>query len=407
MTASNSSGRKTPGSPDSLAGRVLRTVLLCCVLGCAAAPSAALAQATTDLLTTQREAEARAAIAEAERAELLARLPPATAKPLSGAVDLRQFGAAGLVKAFDLARQLAFEVCAVLPADRKTAVYEATTTQGILAARLVQDAIDRFGDDLGKQNKVLQQLIDSHTPQGTQLGGVAFAALAAVPATLRAAADVSALFKSDVGVQGIAYGEGARSLFVTSLARHCPDKLAGLGTGYLGELDVKPYDSLLARVRNLAAQRGELANRIALVQKLADAAKGDEKKELAALAAAGGALLKSVDAFVDSLRAGETGERSPLFNAARHMGYAARTRDMLVLDFDLRLEGMTIVKDNLFTGQRLRLSAVAFLWYRLHEPNGGLRLADAVRRMTAPVEVDLRGEAVSGSFWSGEEQAQR
>jgi hypothetical protein len=268
------------------------------------------AQAEDSLSATRRDAEARAAIAEAERAELLARLPPATAKPLSGAVDLRQFGAAGLVKAFDLARQLAFEVCAVLPADRKTAVYEAGTTQGILAARLVQDGIDRLGDDLGRQNKVLQQLIESHTPQGTQLGGIAFAALAAVPATLRAAADLSALFKSDVGVQGIAYGEGARSLFVTALARHCPDKLAGLGTGYLGELDAGPYDSLLARVRKLAAQRGELANRIALVQKLADAAKGDEKKELAAVAAGGGALLKSVDAFVDSLRAGETGERS-------------------------------------------------------------------------------------------------
>jgi hypothetical protein len=80
---------------------------------------------------------------------------------------------------------------------------------------------------------------------------------------------------------------------------------------------------------------------------------------------------------------------------------------MLVLDFDLRLEGMTIVKDNLFTGQRLRLSAVAFLWYRLHEPNGGLRVADAVRRMTAPVEVDLRGEAVGDEFWMGAAQVRR
>ena len=364
------------------------------------------AQAADDLSTTRQDAETRAAIAEAERAELLARLPPATSKPLSGAVELRQFGAAGLVKAFDLARQLAGDVCTALPADRKTAVYEPGATQGILAARLVQDAIERFGDDLGRHNKLLQQAIDTHAPQGSK-AALILPALSAVPATLRAAADLSALFKTNVGAEGLAYGEGARSLFVTALARQCPDKVAGLGAGYLGELDGKPYDSLLAKVRSLAAQRGELANRSALVQRLADAARGDEKKELAALAAAGGALLKNADAFIDSLRAGETGERSPLSNAARYLGYAARTRDMLVLDFDLRLEGMTIVKDNLFTGQRLRLAGVAFLWYRLHEPNGALRLADTVRRITAPVEVDLRGTAVGGAFWNGDDQARR
>jgi hypothetical protein len=335
------------------------------------------------------------------------RLPPATSKPLPGAIDLRQFGAAGLVKAFDLARQLAGEVCSVLPADKKTAVYESAATQGILAARLVQDAIERFGDDLGKQNKLMQQVLDSRAPQGSTAGTLALSALTAVPSTLRAAADLTSLFKTDVGAEGIAYGEGARSLFVTALARQCPDKVGGLGSGYLGELDEKPYAGLLAKVRSLAAQRGELANRVALVQRLADAAKGDDKKELAAMAGAGGALLKSADGFIDSLRAGEAGERSPLFNAARYLAYAARTRDMLVLDFDLRLEGMTIVKDNLFTGQHLRLAGVAFLWYRLHEPNGNVRLADALRRMTVPVEVDLRGEAAGGTFWNGEDQVRR
>lgn len=365
------------------------------------------ARANDDLPAAQRDAETRAAIAQAERAELLARLPPSAAKPLQGSIDTKQFGAAGLVKAFDLAQQLAGEVCTALPADKKTAIYEPAATQGILAARLVQDAIERFKDDLGNQNKILQQVIDAHAPQGTQAATLALSVLTAVPATLKAAADLSSLFKTDVGAEGIAYGEGARSLFVTALARRCPDKVAGLGAGYLGELDGKPYDSLLAKVRGLAAQRGELANRAALVQKLADAAKGEDKKDLAAVATAAGALLKSADAFIDSLRAGEASERSPLFNTARYLGYAARTRDMLVLDVDLRLEGMTIVKDSLFTGQRLRLSAVAFLWYRLHEPNGTLRMADAVRRMTAPVEVDLRGEAVSGEFWTGTEQVRR
>jgi hypothetical protein len=36
-----------------------------------------------------------------------------------------------------------------------------------------------------------------------------------------------------------------------------------------------------------------------------------------------------------------------------------------------------------------------------------LRLADAVRRITPPVEVDLRGDGVDGAFWRGEEQVRR
>ncbi|MGJ7914617.1 hypothetical protein ACI48D_03950 [Massilia sp. LXY-6] len=351
-----------------------------------------------DLLSAQREAEARAAIAQAERAELLARLPPSSIKPLQGNIDTRQFGAAALVKAFDLARDLAEEVCAALPADRKTAIHEPATTQGILAARQVFDAIERLKDDLNKQNRELQQVIEAHTPQGSA-AAIGLALLTAVPATLKAGADLSALFKTDVSAQGIAYGDGARSLFATLLSHRCPDKVAALGSGYLGELDGKQYAALLSRVRALAAQRGELAQRTATLDRLADAAKGEEKRTLAAVASGAGALLKTVDAFIDSLKAGETGDRSPLFNAARYLGYAARTEGMLVLDVDLCLEGMTIVKDALFTGQKLRLSGVAFLWYRLHEPDGTLRMADAVRRISRPVEVDLRGDNVSADFF--------
>jgi prefoldin subunit 5 len=355
-------------------------------------------RSTSALQIAQRNAETRAAIAEAERDQLLARLPPSSIKPLQGSIETRQFGAAGLAKAFDLADDLARELCTALPQDRKTAVYEPATTQGILAARQVADAIERLKDDLAKQNKELQQLIEAHTPQGSA-AGIAFTLLTAVPATLKAGAELSSLFKTDVSAQGMAYGDGARSLFTTQLARRCPDKVAGLGAGYLGELEGKQAAALLARVRALAAQRGELAQRIAALDRLADAAKGEEKRGLAAVVLGAGALLKTVDAFIDSLKAGETGERSPLSNAARYLGYAARTEGMLVLDFDLRLEGLSIVKDALFTGQKLRLSGVAFLWYRVHEPDGTLRMADAVRRVARPVEVDLRGDEVNAAFW--------
>ena len=328
----------------------------------------------------------------------LLQLPPATIKPLQGSIETKQFGAAGLARAFDLADDLAKELCTALPGDRKTAIYEPVTTQGILAARMVADAIERLKEDLAKQNKELQQLIEAHTPQGSA-AGIAFTLLTAVPATLKAGAELSSLFKTDVSAQGIAYGDGARSLFVTQLARRCPDRVAGLGAGYLGVLDGKQLASLLTRVRALAAQRGELAQRIVVLDRLADAAKGEEKRALATVVSSAGALLKTVDAFIESLKAGEASERSPLFNAGRYLGYAARTEGMLVLDFDLRLEGLSIVKDSLFTGQKLRLSGVAFLWYRVHEPDGSLRMADAVRRVARPVEVDLRGDNVNAEFF--------
>ena len=181
----------------------LRTAGYWLFLAIATISSAALgASETTDLLAAQREAEARAAIAQAERAELLARLPPSSIKPLQGSVDTGKFGAAGLVRAFDLARELATEVCAALPAGRKTAIYEPAAAQGVLAARLVQDAMERLKDDLGKQNKELQQAIETHTPQGSA-AAVAFTGLTAVPATLKAGADLAALFRSDVSAQGI------------------------------------------------------------------------------------------------------------------------------------------------------------------------------------------------------------
>jgi hypothetical protein len=72
-----------------------------------------------------------------------------------------------------------------------------------------------------------------------------------------------------------------------------------------------------------------------------------------------------------------------------------------VLDVELRLEGLSIVKENLFSGQQLRLSGVAFLWYRLHEPDGRLLGAEVLRRISRPVEVDLRGGAADDEFWVG------
>jgi len=351
----------------------------------------ALAAVTeNDATLALREAELRRALAEAERAEWLARLPPAASKPLAGAVDVSHAGVVGLMKAVDLAGELARELCTALPAQGRIALYDAASSQGIVAARTVDDGLLHMTEQLGRQHRQLQLLVEQHTPQAGAPAPLALLPLAAIPATIKTAADIAALFKSDVTLTGVAFGEGARALFASALFKACPQRIAGLGAGYLGELDTGTHAALLGRVRALAALRGAFADQIARADALADAAKGAEKRLLATSVANAAALLKTVDAFIDSLRAGETGDKSPLFNAARFLAYAARIRDALVLDVDLRLDGVTIVKNHLFTGEKVRVAGAAVLWYRLHAPDGTLLQADALRRMTAPVELDLR-----------------
>ncbi|MEH6436072.1 hypothetical protein V7778_13520, partial [Massilia sp. DD77] len=196
------------------------------------------------------------------------------------------------------------------------------------------------------------------------------------------------------------YGEGARALFASAMARSCPARLGGLGGGYLGELDWSRHERLLGRVRALGGHRATLAQHADSLERLAAGAKGGLKLELNAMEDAARAQLKAVDAFIDSLKVGEASDKSPLFVAARYLGQAERSQGALVLDVDLRLEGMSVVRDNLFTGQRLALSGVAFLWYRLHEADGRLVKADAVRRMTRPVEVRLDGDSAGDAFWA-------
>jgi len=353
-----------------------------------------------DARTRLLEAETRQAVAEAERAELLARLPPAQTRALSGTLDTRQFGAAGLVRAFDLALELAGELCTTLPPERRVTVYHPAAVQGVVAARTVDAALGRMADELAARNRELARLIEQHTPQTSRDMALApvLAWLTAPAMTLRAAADVSSLLKSDATLAGVAYGDGARALFASALARSCPARFVGLGDGYMGELDTERHAGLLERVRLLGQQRGVLAAHIASLQALADGAKGEPKKIFAALAAGANAQLKTADAFHESLRAGEASDKSPLYTAARYLGLAERSAGALVLDVDLRLEGLTLVRDNVFTGERLSLSGVALLWYRLHEPDGRLLRADAVRRVSRPVAVDLRGQA-GGHFW--------
>lgn len=368
---------------------VMRRLVALGLLGCVCTLAASMTS-DTDSEIALRDAQLRKAIAEAERAEWLARLPSTTSKPLAGTTDTSKAGIAALIQAVDLATQLARELCTALPAQRTIALYDPASSQGVVAARTVDDGLAQMSEVLMRAERQLQVLIEQHTPQASRSQPLTLVAAAAIPAAVKSVADVTALFKSDVTLAGIAYGDGARPLFASALFKACPQRIAGLGAGYLGELDAGAHAALLARVRALAALRGSFANRIATADALADAAKGAEKRLLANSVSNAEALLKTVDTFIASLHAGETGDKSPLYNAARYLAYAARIQDALLLDIDLRLDGVTLTENQLFRSEKVRVAGAAVLWYRVHLPDGTLLQADVLRRMSDPVDLDLR-----------------
>lgn len=358
-------------------------------------------QATADLQVKQKEAEARKAIADAEKAELAAKLPATDTKALAGKVNTEKFGAAALVKAFDLARDLSKDVCMTLKATPATtfAIHEPTIAQGIVTARLLEEGITKTTKDLDDQNKVLKNNID---PSFENKGGAKIGVLlglGAVTSGMKAVADLASLAKQDVTITGATYGTGTRGLFISALAENCKDQVTGLGSGYMGELDLVRYRALTAKVQTLVTARSAFADSVTKFSKQVEAAKGETKEPLSKLLAASTTLLKVADTFIEGLKIGDGSDKSPLYNAARFLAYSDRIAGSSVLDFDLLLEGMSITKDSIFTGQRLSLSAVALFWYRLHSADGTLIQAKTIRRITPPIAVDLKGDDAPSDFW--------
>jgi len=354
------------------------------------------AEALTDLGIRQKEAEAKKAEAEAEKGEILAKLPPTKTEALPGSIDAKNFGSAGLIVAIDLAKELAPRLCGVVEQGQTVLVYDATTTSGITSARLLDTQLALFQDSLNKalQEKDDTKIID-HFPYESFVMGAAVAT-----GTIKAVADLASLFKTNITVSKTDFPE-AKSLLLTAMANNCPEKLTSLGFGYAGELDTKEFEGLRTKALKLLNDRAKLEMRIAGVKKKLDDEKDVAKKKALQtkfddLSVVG----KLVDGFIAVLKPNEISDKSPLPVAAKYLALSKLTASSNILDIDFKLEGLTIIKENIFTGQKLRLSATAITWYRLHEKGGEIIKAGVWREMAKPVQVDLRGEDANNAFWS-------
>lgn len=353
------------------------------------------AEALTDLGIRQKEAEAKKAEAEAEKGEILAKIPPTKIEALAGSVDVKNFGAAGLIVAIDLAKELAPRLCEVIQSDQTALVYDPTTASGIISARLLDTQIILFQDSLDKALKE-QDERKAYELFTESLGMGA----AVATGTIKAVADLASLFKTNITVNKTDFAE-AKSLLLTAMASNCPEKLTSLGFGYAGELDTTEFDSLRKRALKLLNDRAQLEVRITGVKKKLDDEKdAAKKKALQTQFEDISSVGKLVDGFIAVLKPNEIGEKSPLLVAARYLALSKRTVNSNILDIDFKLEGLTIIKENIFTGQKLRLSATAITWYRLHEKAGKIIKAGVWRELAKPVQVDLRGDDAKDVFWS-------
>ncbi len=343
-------------------------------------------------------AESKKVQAEAERDSILAQLPPTKTEALSGDIDAQNFGAAGLIVAVDLAKKMAPCLCDAIGQGQTVLIYDATTISGIISAQVLDNQLDWF---LSKLNDALKDKKQT-TPVTDGTKGISLSivtGLAVAAGTTKSLADLTSLFKTNITVSKTDF-TGAKSLFLTSMASSCPEKITSLGEGYEGELDTAEFEKLRKKSMDIQQSKVKLENKITEVKKQLEKANSNQKmllqKEFDDLSALG----IIVNEFISIIKPYETSDKSPLPIAAKYLTLSNRSLNSYILDIDVKLEGLTILKKNIFTGQKLRLSATAITWYRLYDKSGKIIKAGVSREMAKPVKVNLCGNKVNDDFWS-------
>jgi len=349
-----------------------------------------LEKAKNDLL----EQEKRQATLEKEKA--LAQIPDTKTTALAGTVDVKNFGAAGLIVAIDLAKELAGGLCNEITSGNKVFIYDPAITSGIVSARMLETQLALYQTTL---KEALKEEVPDKTFEAFMPGLAAGAAVAS--GTVKALADLASLFKTNITVTNTGFNE-AKSLLVTAMAGKCPEKLSHLGVGYSGELDMASLDKLREASGAIISDRAKLENRIGDIKKKLESVKDPvEKKALQSRLDDLSSVAKLVDGFITVIKPNDITDKSPLFVAAKFLTLSKTIAGSDVLDIEMKLEGLSIIKENIFTGQNLRLSATGIVWYRIQDITGSLKKSGVMRKLAKPIQVDLRGDDANEKFWNG------
>lgn len=363
-------------------------------------------QLLNEIQTKTSLADEKKKQADVEKAELKAKLPETTATPLAGGVGTEGMKLLALEPIVRKLDEAAGRLCQTSAPDHLL-IFDRSLVDGIVSARLleaqIEDLINANRNIVGASPAPVKGQ-PTVTPKTAAL-----LAVGAVTTGIKAVADLTALFKTNVTTGTIDLTE-PKQIFHTMLAGHCGPRILAIPGSYVGELDDSALNAMLDKVKDLVAAQGdtsELADkkRRAITKHNATLKKAEEakNKDLIAvtkvqLEAEQDALapldevLKQSDAFLLSLKTTDTTGTGPLVLASRFRALEARLKkqNTVMIEIDVRAEGVTVVKDNIFTGQKLRIAGAAILSYKVLNIDGSIKFAKVEPLTTPFTEFDLR-----------------
>lgn len=326
-------------------------------------------------------------IAEAQKAEYAAKIPATKTEALNGTVTLTTIGNIGAITGIRSLNEVAIELCNVIKEKepKKVMIYEPTLIAGIVSARQLEGSIANISDALDVSLILLPEIEQENSENHLMSLPLA---IGAASGTLKALADLASIFKTDLTVTVAAVSE-PKALFLTSLGSHCKDNISNIGFGYKGELDVRKYNELLKKVITLTERNTQLHLGIVALKSKMDKDKVFEKKnedvynKLVSLAA-------TVDEFIKKLKPEDLSNTSPMSIAASFLQLDELSKTSDILDVDVKIDAMTILKSNIFTGQSVRVSTSSIIMYRLLNHDGKLLKTDTITQITKPIKINLR-----------------
>lgn len=362
------------------------------------------------------EAKLREAIATSKKAELEARFPPGTTQPLKGSVTgaENKMGLASNILAVELAKKLAKDVCANLatidkdPTKRNVVLYNANVFASMSSSRLLLEQLDWLERDLAEASAAARKR-ESSTPAPVRPSGstprrgpffAAGPALIALTGSIRAFADLTSLAKTDVSLSPGEFEAGdAQALFVTALQQNCAERFVVLD-GYLGDIPPGVVDTARKRIGILHTNREivvEFRDRLkADLPKLAAEKRSEAQLQIDELTT----LTTQAEGFLSALKPFDSSETSPLMNALKLEALNKRIAGHNVMELKFLLEGLSVTRDNMFTGQKLYLSATSVFWYRVMNRQGEVLLTDVQRRVVTPMFFDVKGKNPKDEFFT-------
>ena len=338
-------------------------------------------------------AAAKKATAEAKRDEILSQIPATKTEALPGSVDIKNFGSAGLIVAVDLANQIAKPLCdSISINDKSVIVFDASTISGIVSANLLNDQISTLQgklDEASKENK------NDNPASMLPVAGVV-----AATETIKAVADLASMFKTNTTVDKTDFPE-SKAVLIAAMTNQCPQKISSIGVGYQGELDTSDFKDLRDRISTLMEDRIKLEEKNSKIKSQIKLEKNTTKKtELQLKINSYTATGKLVDDFITAIKPNELNDKSPLPILAKYLSLSRRTVNSNIMDLNIKLEGLSIIKENIFTGQKLYLSATGIVWYSIQDRSGNFIKGGVIRKIAQPVSLKLKGKEVSAAFFS-------